>query len=139
MVSGAMTLGQLFKEKRNDLNLTIKEVESSTSIRSTYIEAIEDNRGTELLSSVYMKGFTRQYALFLGLTLNELEEQFGSDLFKEVKQETPKEFSYGLGSIEMRQGTFSSSFWKSTNIVWTIAFIGVFSVAFFLIKLLGIF
>ena len=139
MVSGTMTLGQFFKEKRNDLNLTIKEVESSTSIRSAYIEAIEEDRGSELLSSVYMKGFTRQYALFLGLPLDELEEQFGSDLFKEVKQEAPKEFSYGLGSIEMRQGTFSASFWKSSNIIWTIAFVGVFSIAFFLIKLLGIF
>lgn len=139
MVCDAMTLGELYKEKRSELNLSIKEVESATSIRSAYIEAIEDGTGGEMLSSVYMQGFMRQYAIFLGLDPEQLASEYKEIFSTEVKEEPPKEFSYGLGSIEMRAGTLSNSFWKSQNFVWGVSFVALFTAAFLLIKLLGIF
>lgn len=139
MVSQTMSLGEVFEAKRNELGLSIKEVESATSIRGAYIEAIEKGSGAEMISSVYLQGFMRQYAIFLGLDVEHLEAEF-KDLFaQEVNQEPPKEFAYGLGSIEMRQGTLSNSLWKSNNIIMGAAFVAVFAVSFLLIKLLGIF
>lgn len=139
MVCDAMTLGELFKAKRQDLGLSIKEVEGATSIRAAYIEAIEEGETEKLLTSVYMQGFMRQYAVFLGLDVESLEKEFEGSFFEEVKQEAPKEFVSGLGSIEMRQGTLTNSFWKGNNILWGVSFVGVFAAAFLLCKLLGIF
>ncbi|MCH9620720.1 MAG: hypothetical protein S4CHLAM20_01210 [Chlamydiia bacterium] len=139
MDSQVLSLGEVFKSKREELNLSVKEVESATSIRGAYIEAIETGSGAEMISLVYLQGFMRQYAIFLGLDVTELENQFKDSFSQEVNQEPPKEFAYGLGSIEMRQGTLSNSIWKSNNIVMTAAFIAVFAAAFLLIKLLGIF
>lgn len=139
MVSQEMTLGELYKNKRCDLNLSVKEVESATSIRSAYIEAIESNSSENLISDVYMKGFMRQYAVFLGLDLEALTKEFQEQFLGEPKTKEPEEFSFGLGGIEMRPGTLSGSFWKSNNLIWIVGFIVVFAAAFFLIKLLGIF
>ena len=46
-------IGQMFKTKRKELNLTLKEVENSTSIRSGYLEAIEEGRINEFISNVF--------------------------------------------------------------------------------------
>jgi cytoskeletal protein RodZ len=139
MVSQTMTLAEVFQSKRKELSLSIKEVESATSIRGAYIEAIETGSGAEMISSVYLQGFMRQYAIFLGLDVQQLEAEFKEAFSQEVNQEPPKEFAYGLGSIEMRQGTLSNSIWKSNNIVMGVAFVSVFAVAYLLIKLLGVF
>ena len=139
MVLEMMTLGDVYKAKRCELNLSVKEVESATSIRATYIEAIETGIGLETLSYVYIQGFMRQYATFLGLDLVSLEREY-KDSFKPSQAEPfPKEFNYGIGSIEMRAGTLQGSFWRSNNIIWGASFIAIFAVAFMLIKLLGIF
>ena len=37
-------VGQLFKGKREEKNLSLKEVENTTSIRVNYLEAIEEGR-----------------------------------------------------------------------------------------------
>mgnify|MGYP001756798033 FL=1 len=46
-------VGQLFKGKREEKNLSLKEVENTTSIRVNYLEAIEEGRIEKFLSSVY--------------------------------------------------------------------------------------
>lgn len=36
-----LKLGELFKTKRKEMNLSLKEVENATSIRANYLESIE--------------------------------------------------------------------------------------------------
>lgn len=139
MVSDACTLGQLYKEKRCELGMSIKEVESATSIRAPYLEAIETGSEEELISAVYMKGFMRQYAIFLGLDPIKLAADFANVFNAEVQVEPAKDVSFGLGGIEMRSGSLNRSFLKSNNIIWAVAFVAIFAAAFLLTKLLGIF
>ena len=139
MISDACTLGELYKAKRCELDMSVKEVESATSIRGAYIEAIESGTGKDLISDVYMKGFMRQYAIFLGMDPVDLAVEFASVFEVEEKDTLEKEFSFGLGGMEMRSGTLHRSFFKSANLIWAVAFIAVFAAAFLLIKLLGIF
>jgi cytoskeletal protein RodZ len=139
MVSDACTLGELYKAKRCELGISIKEVESATSIRGTYLEAIEAGSEEELISAVYMKGFMRQYAIFLGLNPEELAIHFASVFSVDVKAEPAKDFPIGLGGIEMRAGSLNRSFLKSNNVIWAVAFVAIFAAAFLLTKLLGIF
>ena len=46
------TLGQMFKDKREEMHLTLKEIENATSIRRSYLQAIEEGSAEKLLSGV---------------------------------------------------------------------------------------
>ena len=60
-------LGDVLRAEREKQNLTIKDIEKGTSIRSLYIEAIEKGDYKSLPGEVYTKGFIRNYATFLNL------------------------------------------------------------------------
>lgn len=61
------TVGQYLKETREGKGLSFKDVEAGTSIRALYIEAIETGAYETVPGEVYLKGFIRNYANFLGL------------------------------------------------------------------------
>jgi len=63
-------IGEMLKEKRRELNLSLKEAENATSIRMGHLKAIEEGDMDQLISSVYAQGFIRQYATFLGFDEN---------------------------------------------------------------------
>ncbi len=91
----AKALGELYKTKRIELGLSVKEVESATSIRSAYIEAIESGSLNQMISTVYMKGFMNQYARYLGIDATLLGSKFENFFSQDVKAEPAKEFSFG--------------------------------------------
>lgn len=66
-------VGNLLKEKREELGYTLGEVELKTRIQRIYLEAIEEGNfdlfGTK---SFYQNVFTGNYAIFLGLDKNEV-------------------------------------------------------------------
>lgn len=107
-------LGTLFRSKREEKNISIKEVENSTSIRSNYIEAIEEGRVEQALSSVYILGFIRQYANFLGLEVEKIITQF-PEVFNRTGQK--HEFDYGIGTLEVRGSLGGGVKWLP-NLVW---------------------
>jgi flagellar biosynthesis protein FlhG len=55
-------VGTYLKRRREDLDLTLKEVAGSTRIRSIYLEYIEDQRYSDLPALVYLRGFLMEYA-----------------------------------------------------------------------------
>ena len=61
------TVGEFLRAEREKQNLTVKDIEKATSIRAIYIQAIEDGKYDVLPGEVYLKGFIRNYASFLGL------------------------------------------------------------------------
>lgn len=90
-------LGELFKSRRQELNLSLKDIENATSIRSRSLKAIEEGRlGT--ISPVYAKGFVSQYANFLGMDAQKVISDHPHFFASPKKQE----FSYGIGTMEMR-------------------------------------
>ena len=86
-------VGHLFKNKRKDLNLTLKDVENSTSIRVGYLEAIEEGSIHQFISGIYAIGFMKQYASFLGIDFDGIVREI-PHAFK-LPQEK-HEFDYGL-------------------------------------------
>jgi cytoskeletal protein RodZ len=107
-------LGKLFKAKREEKNLSLKEVENSTSIRSNYLEAIEEGQFKQSLCSVYMLGFIRQYANFLGLEVERVISEF-PDVFKVPAQK--HDFAYGIGTLEVRGSLGGGVKWLP-NVIW---------------------
>ena len=86
-------VGSILKTEREKRGLTIKDIESETSIRSIYIDAIENGDYDSLPSEVYVKGFIRNYAEFLHLNADNLVQQFREELHGaevEAPAEEPK-------------------------------------------------
>ena len=69
-------LGEVLRTERERQHLTIHDIEQSTSIRSLYIEYIENGDYDKLPGDVYTKGFIKNYANFLHLNGEELVKQF---------------------------------------------------------------
>ncbi len=127
-------VGTLFKSKRKELNLTLKEVENSTSIRSTYLEAIEEGSVQQFISGVYALGFMKQYANFLGIDMESMIRE-NPHVFRMPAEK--HEFSYGIGTLEVRGSMGGGVKWLP-NLLWAAAAALVLVVAWYLAKFLGV-
>ncbi|MBS0649758.1 MAG: helix-turn-helix domain-containing protein [Verrucomicrobia bacterium] len=127
-------VGAMFKSKRKELNLTLKEVENSTSIRSSYLEAIEEGRIQQFISGVYALGFMKQYANFLGIDMDTMIRE-NPQIFRMPAEK--HEFSYGIGTLEVRGSMGGGVKWLP-NLLWAGAAALVLVVAWYLAKFLGV-
>lgn len=64
---GSYTLGEQLKKLRSDGRVTLHEVSRETKIPVKYLEMIEEGQYELLPPDVYVKGFLRSYAEFLGV------------------------------------------------------------------------
>ena len=128
-------LGALFKQKRNERNLSLKEVENTTSIRSQYLEAIEEGEIDRYISGVYALGFIKQYGQFLEVDIDAMIEQNPQAFRMPIEKH---EFSYGIGTLEARSSVSGGVKWLP-NLLWAGAAALVLVLAWYLAKFLGIF
>lgn len=133
MTSQSTQVGELFKQKRKERNLSLKEAENATSIRVNYLQAIETGEISKLISPIYAQGFIKQYASFLGLDgdiiLKEHPELFG--------RPQPQEFAYGIGTLEVRDNPGAGVKWLP-NSIWILAFTASMIVAWWLARYLEV-
>ena len=73
--------------------MTIQDVEDGTSIRASYIEAIESGEYDKMPGRVYAKGFVKNYANFLNLNGDEILKQFVAEVSPAVEVEQVKDVS----------------------------------------------
>ena len=73
-------LGDILREKRESLNLTVEELASTTKLKKSVILALENGDYGELQESVYIRGFFKIYASALGLDYKELYPQLEKEL-----------------------------------------------------------
>ena len=81
-------VGYTLRQERERQNLSISDIEQGTSIRATYIEAIENGEYDQLPGKVYTKGFIKNYAKFLGLDADSVAKEFAADMHE--LEETPE-------------------------------------------------
>lgn len=74
-------LGQILRDKREEQGITLKDAETALSIRVKYLEALEFGNYTVIPGEVYVKGFLRNYAGYLGLNAEEMLQ-----LYKKARQ-----------------------------------------------------
>lgn len=90
------TLGELLRDEREKKGLSIKEIEAAISIRSFYINAIEEGNYNLVPGEVYLKGFIRNYANYLGLNGQEMV-----DLYRQSqKPGTPATLTVAPDTVE---------------------------------------
>jgi len=120
------SLGEELKQRRNELNISLKEAQNATSIQMSHLVALEEGEMDRLISPVYAQGFLRQYAKLLGLDGEKMVRE-NLELFQVRERQ---EFSYGIGTVERRGSPGSGVKWFP-NAVWAIAFGGLLVVAYF--------
>lgn len=126
--------GQLFRKKREEMHLSLKEVENATSIRVNSLQAIEEGKIREYLSGIYALGFLKQYAIFLGFDIGKIMLEFPSAF----KMPTEKhEFSFGIGTLEMRGSVGGGVKWLP-NLLWGLVGCAILFMIFIIIKAIGI-
>jgi len=127
-------IGQSFKDKREEMHLSLKEVENATSIRMMYLQAIEEGQIEKFLSPIYAIGFVKQYASFLGFDADKLlKDNPHAFSTKMAKQE----FAYGIGTLDQRP-TPSHGIKSWSNLVWIGVSLLVLLAAWYVGKLSGI-
>jgi cytoskeleton protein RodZ len=70
------TLGERFRAAREARGLSLSDVAEQIRIRSVYLAAIEDEKWSTIGAPVYIRGFLRTYARFLGLAPEEVVAEF---------------------------------------------------------------
>lgn len=73
-------LGDILREKRESLNLTVEELAGITKLKKSVILALENGDYGELQESVYIRGFFKIYASALGLDYKELYPKLEKEL-----------------------------------------------------------
>ena len=128
-------IGAMFKTRRKELNLSLKEIENSTSIRSGYLEAIEEGSIHQFINTVYAMGFMEQYASFIGLDMDGMVRD-NPHAFR-LPQEK-HEFAYGIGTLEVR-GSMGGGVKWFPNLLWALGSAVILVIAWFAAKHLGLF
>lgn len=76
------TTGQILKENRERMGITLNEVALATKINVKILIAIEEGESERLPTKTFLRGFVRSYARYLGLDeeviLNSFYEEMGS-------------------------------------------------------------
>ncbi len=128
-------LGDLLRVKRKEMNLSLKEIENATSIRSNYLQAIEEGTVSEYLSGIYAQGFIKQYATFLGLDVDQLVRE-NPGAFRMAGEK--HEFAYGIGTLEVRGSMGGGVKWLP-NLLWAGLAAAILVAAWLFAKFLGVF
>ena len=63
----SLTLGERLRKIRSDHRMSLVEASRATKIQVKYLEALESGDYGKLPAEVYVKGFLRSYAVFLGI------------------------------------------------------------------------
>jgi cytoskeletal protein RodZ len=133
MSNDLQSLGLQFSQRRQERKLSLKEVETATSIRTGYLEAIEAGQIEKLISPIYAQGFVRQYAAYLGLDGDRIVTEFSETFRKPISQD----FAYGIGTLETRGSPGGGIKWFP-NVMWGVAFVFLAVAAYLLAKSLDV-
>ena len=134
-------VGDILRKERERQRMTIPEIEEGTSIRASYIEAIESGEYDKMPGRVYAKGFIKNYANFLNLNGDEIVKQFMSEVsppaevVEQTKDVTPeskgKNFSFSANGRRLEE---VSSRFSSNHLVAAIVALAVLVGGFFYFK-----
>ncbi|OGN59816.1 MAG: hypothetical protein A3F40_04160 [Chlamydiae bacterium RIFCSPHIGHO2_12_FULL_27_8] len=134
MLDTKKDVGDIFKTKREEMSLTLKEIENATSIKMLYLKGIEDGDIDKMLSPVYAVGFLKQYAAFLGLDGEKIIKNNPKLYSGNVKKQ---EFDYGIGTLEIRNSQHHGAK-KMSTFVMSIIVLALLFFAWLFARIVGL-
>jgi len=91
---GTLTLGEKLRKLRSDRRMSLNEVSRVTKIQIVYLERLEEGMYDKLPADVYVKGFLRSYAEFLGVDEEILVKLYEKE--KGIKKNLEKRKNPGM-------------------------------------------
>lgn len=85
---GTLTLGEKMRRLREERRLSLNEVSRATRIQVKYLESLEGGFYNDLPADVYVRGFLRSYADFLGVNENIFLKLYSKEV--EIKKNLEK-------------------------------------------------
>src|SRR5687767_11788020 len=76
----APPVGETLQAARERKGVDLYRAERDTKIRLRYLSALEDSDYDELPAPVYVKGFLRNYAIYLGLDPDEVLDRWHDEM-----------------------------------------------------------
>jgi cytoskeleton protein RodZ len=99
-------IGSSLREARLRTGYDLSEAEAATKIRTKYLKALEEERFELLPAEMYVKGFLRSYAEFLGLDgglyVDEYNSRYGSEEAEHVARSRRQRPSRAHRRVESR-------------------------------------
>jgi len=80
-------LGTWLRETREAQDLSLEEIEAQTRIRRIFLQALEEGDYGVLPGEVYVRGFLRNYALYLGLDPEEVRRRYNEGMLNQGLQQ----------------------------------------------------
>ncbi len=80
------TVGEYLKKERELRQITLEEISEGTKISVARLKLIEENRFDDLPAEVFVRGFIRNYAEYIGIDPEEAILRLEEDLEGEEKQ-----------------------------------------------------
>src|ERR1035437_3386514 len=78
--SNRSTVGDRLRDAREAKGVDLFRVQRDTKIRSKFLAALEDGDFADLPGDVYARGFLRNYASYLGLDADDVEEEWRGEV-----------------------------------------------------------
>lgn len=110
------------KKMRDERRLSLGEISKSTCVQVKYLEYLEEGNYAKLPAEVYVKGFLRNYAIFMGISGQSLLRQYERE--QKIQQNINKE---DFDKKEMAPIKFSSFVVTPKMIIITVSVLFVFS------------
>lgn len=110
-------IGRIMQETREQIGLTLEEVENTIHIRIRYLQLLEDGNLEALPSPVQARGFLRNYIEFLGLDSQLLMIQYAEALQRKVQSKAGK---VGLSEPSVRKKRIRLGWVTSDRMIYTV-------------------
>lgn len=122
-------LGERFRAAREARGLSLSDVSEQIRIRSVYLAAIEEENWSAIGAPVYVRGFLRTYARFLGLDPEEVVASFntagpGPSQPAPVSERPPRSGYVPPAVAQEQQGS------RGAPLIWLAGVVAVLLVAF---------
>ncbi len=132
---GTLTLGERLKRFRSDRRLSLTEISRGTQIQMKYLESLEEGEYDKLPADVYVKGFLKNYAEFLGV-----DEKPFIRLFEKEKG-IRKNMEKGKGDKEekIKSLNISSFTFTPKKVITAVSVLTVAIIVFFIYREAGTF
>jgi len=118
---GSMTLGEQMKKVREERRLSLVEISRNIRVQVKYLEYLENGDYVKLPAQVYVKGFLRNYAVFMGINSQNLIRQYERE--QKIQQNIKKEV---FEKNEIRPIKFSSFIVTPKKIMVSLGLLVVF-------------
>jgi cytoskeletal protein RodZ len=129
---GSLTLGEKLKKVRADYHVNLAEVARETGIRREHLEYLENGEYTKLPADVYVRGFLRSYARFLGVDANGLLRLYERE--RSIAKNLGKEPEKHPSAVVRRPRRFSAFVVTPRIVVGAVVAVAVLGIASYLYR-----